>query len=438
MDRRDFIKSSAIAATSLFVPLSARSTSEHKIKLAILGTGSWGVDMTMRCALATGHFEIIGLCDINSLALNKAAEEVVKSGARRPRLFSSYLELYELEGLEAVAIATPTHWHALQFIDACKKGLHVYLEKPICYDIREGQAMLDAHHQARNVVQVDFPRVKGAVNGQVKSFIQSGAAGKIFQVHANINHHEGTLIEKEVPQTFDFDTFCGPAPKNKFLCEEYSDTPMWRGQHDFSRGILADWGIHYIHNIRKVLDLDLPDSVSAFGGITRNFTHNNADNLEVRFDYGSVPVYWSHKTWGSISPMPNNNYGIYYYGEKATIFSGDLGWEVYSANGSTKMNYGDVGFNPGDPAVRQGYLNMAIDLLKEFARQIRSNSNDGITNTLEDAYKTTASVIYADMAYLLKCNLTIDKATMNLGNNVKANQMLKREYRESYRHPYIS
>ena len=351
-------------------------------------------------------------------ALHTAAELVVEAGAAKPRLFSSYLEMYQLQGLEAVAIVTPTHWHALQFIDACKQHLHVFLEKPVSYDIRESQAMLEAHHRARNVVQVDFPRVKGNVNREVKSFIDSGSAGKIYQVMANINHHEGKLHEQEIPSTLNFEAFCGPAPRPKFLCEQ-EGIPMWRGQRAFSRGILFDWGIHYIHNARQVVGLNLPDNVMSTGGITKNFTHDNPDHLDVRLDFDGLPVCWSHKTWGYQSPVPNNNYGIYYYGEAATIFAGDMGWEVYLKNGE-RITYGDVRFNPSVPSVWQQYLNWTAEILTEFAQQVRNNSNEGITNTLEDAVKTTAAVIYADLSYILKSSLSIDKTKMNVLNHDEA------------------
>jgi predicted dehydrogenase len=434
MDRRNFLKSSAITAGSLIIPFSLQAKDE-KIKLAIVGTGWWGTDILLRAALSSGLFDIIGLCDVNSVLLNNAAEVVMKSGASKPALFSSYKEMYDLPGLQAVVIATPTHWHALQFIDACKKGLHVFLEKPVSYDIREGQAMLAAQKKANNVVQVDFPRVMVDTNEQVRAFIQSGEAGKILQVKANINNPEGPIIEKEIPKTVDFETFCGPAPRLKYLCSENGDRVDWRSQHDFSRGIMVDWGIHYIYNVRRVLGLDLPDHVSAIGGTTKNFTMDNPDHLDVRFDFGGLPVYWSHKSWGYTSPMPDHDIGVYYYGEKATIFSGDLGWEVYP-NGAAKVSHGDVKFNPGNPAVSQRYDKMMIDLFTEFAGQIGKNSNKGITNTLEDAFKTTASVIYGDMAYRVKTNLDIDKTTLNIRNNETAQRLLKREYRAKYKHPY--
>lgn len=436
MERRDFIKTSAVVAGSLILPLSAVAE-ENKIKLAILGTGWWGTEILLNNALASGLYEIVALCDVNKVALDRAAKVVVDAGLKKPQLFSAYQEMYKVAGLQAVAIATPTHWHALQFIDACRAGLHVFLEKPISYDIREGQAMLAAQQKASNVVVVDFPRTMLDTNDKVKAFIKSGEAGKILQVQANIHNYEGDLIEKAIPKSIDFETFCGPAPKQKFICPKDADNPIWRYQHDFSRGVMADWGIHYIHNIRKVLDLDLPDSISAIGGISKKTLQDNPDHLEVHYDFGGLPVYWSHKAWGYISPIPTHNIGVYYYGEKATIFSGDLGWEVYTAKGEKIVN-GDVIFNPGDPKQGEVYNKAMRDMFKQFAEGIRTKSNKGITNQFEDAFKTTSTVIYGDMAYLAKANLQIDKASMNIKNNKEAQAMLKREYRKPYQHPYSS
>ena len=200
---------------------------------------------------------------------------------------------------------------------------------------------------------------------------------------------------------------------------------------------MQDWGIHYIHNVRRVLNLDLPDSVSAVGGTTKNFTQDNPDHLEVQYNFNGLPVYWSHKTWGYTSPKPEHDIGVYYYGEKATIFAGDLGWEVYPSKGGAKIAHGDVRFM-ADEKVFPTYLKMMADLFIQFAQQVRKNSNDGITNTLEEAYKTTSSVIYGDIAYLTKSGISIDKATMNIKNNNEAQKLLKREYRAPYHHPYIS
>jgi predicted dehydrogenase len=423
-----------MVAGGFFVSPNSVFAFENNIKIAVLGTGWWGTDVLLASMLKTTQFEIIGLCDVNAAALQNAAGLVEKAGRKKPALFSSYEEMYAMPGLEAVVIATPTHWHPLQFIAACNKGLHVFLEKPISYDIREGQAMLKAQQKAGNVVQVDFPRVMTDSNQKVKTILESGALGKIFQVQANIHNEEGGLVEKPIPANFDFETFCGPAPRKKFLCNENGVKPDWRAQHDFSRGVLADWGIHYIHNVRRILQLGIPASVSAIGGTVRNFTQDNPDQLDVRFDFDGLPVYWSHKAWGYKAPDPDRNIGVYYYGDKATLFAGDLGWELYAADGK-KQTTGDIRFNPGGPGVSVLYDKMIADLFMEFAAGIRKHSNAGITNTLEEAQKTTSTVIFGDMAYRTKSNLVIDPKTMDIKDNPAAQALLTRAYRKPYIHP---
>ncbi len=435
MERRSFIKSSSLAAGAFIHPLAFHSK-ENKIQLAIVGTGWWGTDLLLTDALASGHFEIVGLCDVNSQALDKAANVCIQAVGKKPQLFSDYKAMYELTGLEAVAIATPTHWHALQFIDACNKGLHVFLEKPISYDIREGQAMLAAHRTARNIVCVDFPRLKADTNNQVKDFIESGEAGKILQVQANIHSREGVLEEKEIPDFVDFDTFCGPAPYVKYLCNPNGTLCNWRGIFELSRGIMADWGIHYIHNARQVLGLDLPTQVAAIGGNTKNIMATNPDHLDVKFDFNGLPVCWTHKSWGYTSPNPDHNIGVYYFGEKATIFAGDLGWEVYPTGGTEVIKHGDVRFTPNKPGVMEIYQGMMVGLFNDFAKAVQQDDNGLVSTNFEEAFKTTSSIIYGDMAYRAGSLLQIDTDSMDIKNHQAAHQRLKRAYRAPYKHPY--
>ena len=435
MDRRNFIKAGATLTGSLILPFPAKPA-QDPVKLAIVGTGWWGTDVLLNTALTSGLFEIVGLCDVNSVSLQRAAAVVTEAGGKKPKLFADYRDMYQMPGLQAVMIATPTHWHALQFIDACQAGLHVFLEKPISYDIREGQAMLEAYRKAGNVVVVDFPRTMLGTNEKIRELIQRGEIGKVWQVQANIHNPEGGVVEKAIPETIDFETFCGPAPRVKFMCHENGQNPAWRSQFDFSRGMMVDWGIHYINNVRKVMNLGLPDNVSAIGGIARKLGLENPDHLDVRFDFGDLPVYWSHKSFGYTAPVPEHRIGVYYYGEKATMFVGDLGWEIFPAGGKEKIVQGDVRFDMFNPKNLPLYNKAFFDMYGELVEGIRQKSNKGITNTLEDAFKTTSSMIYADMSYRLKSGLNIDISNMDITNHEEGRKMLKREYRAPYRHPY--
>ncbi len=75
MNRRVFLKSGTLAASSkmLSLPLIAR---EEKIKLTFLGTGWLGTELLQLNAIATIHFETVALCDVGSIPLHKAADNI--------------------------------------------------------------------------------------------------------------------------------------------------------------------------------------------------------------------------------------------------------------------------------------------------------------------------------------------------------------------------
>ncbi|MBK8506970.1 MAG: Gfo/Idh/MocA family oxidoreductase [Saprospiraceae bacterium] len=436
MERRAFLKASSMLTASAWMAPIPAIQADSRIKLGIVGTGWWGTDYLLKFASMSGEFDIVALCDVNQLALQNAADKLVAAGAPKPALFHNHEELYEFPELQAVVIATPTHWHALQFIGACKKGLHVWQEKPISYDIREAQAMKAAYEKSGIVVNIDFPRLHAPINEQVKDYIQSGKVGEIYQVQANIHNPVGAAEEAEIPATMDYERFCGPAPRPKYLAHPVPGRTNWRLQQGFSRGILADWGIHYLQNIRWIMDLDLPDQISAMGGITRKLGQDHPDHLEVRFDYGGLPVMWTHKTWGFTSPLPHTNIGVFYFGDKGTIFAADSGWEVYPADKGERKEYGNVRVDLGSMEYEQEIKREFVTQFQQFAKAIRLKSDSSIKGTFKQGFNSTSAVIYADLAYHTRSAFSIDKNSMDVKGNEEAQSLLMRPYREPYRHPY--
>jgi predicted dehydrogenase len=433
MNRRQFIQNTGL--TSLGLALSNNVFSaERKIKIAVLGTGWFGSDLLLPNALASGKFEIVALCDVNQKAFQKSLDVLQKAGLPKPVIFSDYKKMYEMPDLEAVIIASRTHWHALQFIDACKKGLHVFLEKPVSFDIAESKAMMTAHQKAGNVVVVDFERVQFGINEQIKAYIDSDAAGTIRQVLVNLHNPEGSVVEKPVPNHIDFEAFCGPAPKQKFLCNPDSDTPNWRANYAFGHGTMIDWGSHYLHNARKVMGLGLPDSVMATGGNLKNIGQEQPDYMDVHFKYGNLPVQYSQRAWGYQSLNPDTNIGVWYMGEKATIFEGEFGWEVYPEGGKPKINHGEIGFKPW---TEEFNVKMNDGIKKQFVELydgIMAKSNKNISAPLSDAIQTNTAMIMADLAYRTGMGI-VTKESLNPKSNTMATQLLKREYRAGYKHP---
>ncbi len=97
----------------------------------------------------------------------------------RYALYNDYRKLLEDKTIDAVCIATPDHWHALQTIDAIKAGKDVYVEKPLTATIHEGRSMVNAQVASKRIVAVGLNRRGNPVYQKLAKIMQSGKIGKI-------------------------------------------------------------------------------------------------------------------------------------------------------------------------------------------------------------------------------------------------------------------
>src|SRR5262249_488385 len=118
---------------------------------------------------------IVGLCDVYEPYL-AAAQKKVGSQAR---LHHDFRELVDRKDIDAVVVATPDHWHALQFIAACRAGKDVYVEKPLSLTIGEGQKMVAVAEETQRVTQVGLHRRSSPSVREAVEFIRKGGIGKV-------------------------------------------------------------------------------------------------------------------------------------------------------------------------------------------------------------------------------------------------------------------
>ena len=98
--------------------------------------------------------------------------------------YTDFRKLLENKDIDAVAIATPDHWHALQMIAAVKAGKDVYVEKPLTITIKEGRAMVDAQAATKRVVAVGLNRRGNLVYQKLAKDIPEGKIGKVTVARA--------------------------------------------------------------------------------------------------------------------------------------------------------------------------------------------------------------------------------------------------------------
>ena len=90
------------------------------------------------------------ICEVDGNRLAAA----VKSVGNGCEAYRDYRGLLDRKDIDAVIIASPDHWHAVQTVHACEAGKHVYVEKPASCTIAEGRAMVAAARKHNRVVQV--------------------------------------------------------------------------------------------------------------------------------------------------------------------------------------------------------------------------------------------------------------------------------------------
>src|SRR5512140_2119442 len=260
------------------------------IRLGLIGCGWYGM-VDAEAALKAGGVSLVAICDVDRDHLEQSARKLAGLQAEAPRRFADWRELLDLKGLDAVVIATPPHWHALPFIAACRRGLDVYCEKPLAYDIREGRAMVEAAKTSRRIVQVGFQRRQSAAIREAARYIGDGNAGRIVSVAAQI-HYPAELVDptpQRPPASLDWDSWCGPAPKLPY-------SPQvghfhWRLEQAYGNGHLVDWGIHWSDAIRPILGLGLPTQVRSAGGLYGlRGRITTPDVLTAHFEFERCPV----------------------------------------------------------------------------------------------------------------------------------------------------
>jgi len=425
MKRRKFLKTTSIGtaafASSFYIPSVKQ---ERKLRIGLIGAGWYGMVIT-KAALKIGGVEVIGICDVDSDHLKNSADELEKLQGNRSGTFKYYQDLLDMKGLEAVFIGTIPHWHALQFIEACKKGLDIYCEKPLSYDVLEGLAMVRAANKAGNIVQIGFQRRQAKAFQKARELIESGKIGTVRQVIAQI-HYNPVLRDATIqppPASLDWEEWCGPAPKLDY--RPSIGHVSWRLEKEYGNGHLVDWGIHHIDTIRIILGEEMPYEFITRGGIyVLKGQITSPDTLTASMAFRKAPVIWQHRLWGNSDAAGEFNNGIFFHGDKGTLFAEDSKVIIFPA---------------GKNAQRED-LSIPTETMQEnhmgnFLNAVRNKDKNLINCTPEDAFKSTATVQLAMIAYNTGSIVKWDQEQKEIVGNEQASALLKREYRGKYEHP---
>ena len=278
--RRDFLRMAATSSIAAGIAPNVLTSETHHLKrnpsrkkvspndvirLATIGMGGMGYGDT-RTALQVDGVEFVAAADCYSGRLEHAKEEFGN------HLFTTrdYREILSRDDIDAVIIATPDHWHSRITIEALQAGKAVYCEKPMVQKIEEGRDVLNAEKETGKLLIVGSQRVSSLIYEKAKELYESGAIGQLNMVEAVLNRNSArgawqyTIPPDASPETVDWDTFIGHAPKIPFEAKRFF---RWRNYKDYGTGIPGDLFVHLFSGIHLVLNSNGPERVMSTGGL---------------------------------------------------------------------------------------------------------------------------------------------------------------------------
>src|SRR5437763_12871798 len=181
LTRRHFVKqTTSLTAAALAVPAILRSAASpgDKLLVGVLGLGR-GLDHC-NALLQISNVEIDYLCDIDDNRIDRAAKVASAKQQREAKGIKDFRKILDDKSIDALFIAAPNHWHAPAAIMACAAGKHVYVEKPCSHNPHEGELLVQAVNNCKNVCQMgnqrrSFPNIQQAIKE-----IHEGIIGKTY------------------------------------------------------------------------------------------------------------------------------------------------------------------------------------------------------------------------------------------------------------------
>ena len=444
INRRRFIKdaTASLALTGLGASGLDFLIPDKPLRVALIGTGWYGKSDLFRL-IQVAPVNVVALCDVDKNMLTEAATLVSQRQAshQTPRLYNDYRKLLSENELDIVLIGTPDHWHALQTIEAIKAGAHVYVQKPISVDVIEGEAMIAAARKYNRVVQVGTQRKSTPhLIDAKKNIVDAGLLGKISHVEMCCYFHmraNGNPPIQPVPAFFDYEMWTGPAP-----IRPYDGLPhkrWWRTFMEYGNGIVGDMCVHMFDTVRWMLKLGWPKRISSTGGIyvDKEGKSNIADTQSAIFEYDDLNCVWQHRSWGTPAD-PEYPWSFKLFGDKGTLEGSTMQYDFIPLDKGEKIHKdvvyekekypedlkeADIELNAA-PATRLHMLNF-LEAIKNGSRPVAD---------IEEGHISTASCIMANMSMKLG-PIVYDPKERKIINDVEANNLLQRPYRQPWLHP---
>lgn len=426
--RRQFIGTSTgavIAAGTM-----ARSTvfgANDRVRMACVGLNGRGGEHLKNFS-GYARSEVVALCDVDERVLARRSRELEKRTGKKAKLYTDIRDVLADEGVDAISIATPNHWHTLATIWACQNGKDVYVEKPLAHEIWEGRQAVAAAKKYKRIVQHGTQnRSSGRWQRDIK-LLHDGFIGPVYMARglgfktSGSRDSIGFAKEEDAPPHLHWRLWQGPASEQRY-CKNYVHY-KWHWFWHYGNGEIGNQGVHQMDIGAWGMNKGLPVKVYSAGG---RYTYE---------DQGETP---------------NTQTAIFTYAD-GTIFVFDVRNRYTNDEAGRKVGnlfYGSEGYY----VEGKGFFNKKDKLIavpndvempesknhfENFIDAVISRKQKDINGTAHDGHIASVHCCLANISYRLGRELTFDPKTETFPADEAANGLLRREYEPGFEVPELA
>lgn len=440
-NRRGFIKKSMVATAGLtvgapaYIKGFANTKPSDVINVAVAGIRSrggfyGGSGHTANFTKINGS-RVTAICDVDENLFPQAIADIEKLGGEKPKTVVDFRDLLDDPEIDAISVATPDHWHALQSIWACQAGKDVYMEKPISYTIEEGRKMVQAARKYDRVVQVGMQSRSSKLVHRAIQMIQDGVIGDVYMGRGVVYGHRaniGRLPDGPVPEGVNWDMFLGPAPYRPFNKNRFHYN--WHWYWDTATSEFGNNGVHYMDKIRWAMKKRVhPEKIHSCGGFYVWDSDQEIPNLQTgTFEFADGTILeleirslFSNREEGEAG-------GSFFYGSKGWMHLGGSSYKVYlgreNEEGPT-LQKSDIELDEDEKAGIEPHFVNFLDCM-------RSRKWQDLNADILEGHMSASMMLMGNIAYRTGRKLTFNGNAERFINDDDANTYLTRQYRQPY------
>ena len=425
------LKAETIEAPTI-LPTGAKGAND-RIRVAVLGVYGRGRGLisTIMELADKANVEVVALCDPDMIVLQERAKEFKDKYGKEVTIEQDFRKTYEDKTIDAIALATPNHWHALQTIWACQAGKDVYVEKPATHNIYEGRKMIEAAYKYNRIVQNGVQLRSSVAIREAVKHLEEGLIGRVYMARGLVFRWRPDIGDQgisNVPEGLDYDLWTGPAPLRPFSRNlvHYN----WHWHWDYGNGDVGNQGIHETDLCMWGLGVDsLPERITSMGG---KFLWDDCKEVpEIQSSIYHYPkqkkiIQFEVRNWCT---NLEDGAGV------GNIFYGDKGYMVIKGYGTYETYLGQKR-EPGPKRSESGELTLHF---QNWFDAIRARDMSIQNGPVQTGHLSSALAHLGNISYRLGRQLEFDPVSERFtgeGEN-EANAMLGRNYRAPYVIPEV-